>query len=37
VARQLDRLTAPDQMGELFKAACIFAPGLTPPGFEEVS
>jgi len=35
--RQLDRLTAPDQMGELFKAACIHSPGLTPPGFEEVS
>ena len=35
--RQLDRLIAPDQMGELFKAACVFTPGLTPPGFEEVS
>jgi len=37
LARQLDRLTAPDQMGELFKAACIHSPGLVPPGFEEVS
>ncbi len=35
LARQLDRLTAPDQMGELFKAACIHSPGLAPPGFEE--
>ena len=35
IARQLDRLTAPDQMGDLFKAACIHAPGLVPPGFEE--
>jgi NADH dehydrogenase [ubiquinone] 1 alpha subcomplex assembly factor 7 len=34
IARQLDRLTAPDQMGDLFKAACIHAPGLAPPGFE---
>jgi SAM-dependent MidA family methyltransferase len=37
LARQLDRLVAPDQMGELFKAACIYSPGLIPPGFEEVS
>ena len=35
IHRQLDRLTAPDQMGDLFKAACIFQPGLEPPGFEE--
>ena len=35
LARQLDRLTAPDQMGALFKAACIHAPGLVPPGFED--
>jgi SAM-dependent MidA family methyltransferase len=27
------RLTAPDQMGELFKAVCVASPGLTPPGF----
>ena len=32
--RQLARLTAPDQMGTLFKALAIHAPGLTPPGFE---
>jgi SAM-dependent MidA family methyltransferase len=34
IGRQLDRLTSPDQMGELFKAACIHSPGWTPPGFE---
>ena len=34
IGRQLARLTAPDQMGELFKAACIHSPGLVPPGFE---
>ena len=32
--RQLERLIGEDQMGELFKAACLFAPGLEPPGFE---
>jgi SAM-dependent MidA family methyltransferase len=37
IARQLDRLVGADQMGELFKAACIHSPGLVPPGFEEVS
>ena len=37
LARQLDRLTAPDQMGALFKAACIHAPGPVPPGFEEAT
>jgi NADH dehydrogenase [ubiquinone] 1 alpha subcomplex assembly factor 7 len=36
VGRQLDRLIAPDQMGRLFKAACVHAPDLVPPGFEEV-
>lgn len=35
IARQCDRLIAPDQMGELFKAACIHAHGLRPPGFED--
>jgi SAM-dependent MidA family methyltransferase len=35
IARQLERLVAPDQMGELFKGACIHAPGLVPPGFED--
>lgn len=35
IARQLDRLTAPDQMGTLFKAAAIFSPhSLSIPGFE---
>ncbi|MGV3580105.1 class I SAM-dependent methyltransferase [Brevundimonas sp.] len=35
IARQLARLTAADQMGELFKAAAIFAPrSLSVPGFE---
>ena len=32
--RQLARLTAPNQMGYLFKALAIFADGLEPPGFE---
>lgn len=34
IGRQLERLTGADQMGELFKAACIHSPGWTPPGFE---
>jgi SAM-dependent MidA family methyltransferase len=34
IARQLDRLVGEDQMGELFKALCIHAPGLTVPGFD---
>ena len=35
IERQLHRLTAPDQMGDLFKAACVFAPkSLSIPGFE---
>jgi SAM-dependent MidA family methyltransferase len=34
--RQLERLTAPDQMGCLFKALAIHASGLVPPGFEEL-
>ncbi len=35
IARQLNRLTADDQMGTLFKAAAIFSPRrLTVPGFE---
>lgn len=35
IGRQFHRLTAPDQMGELFKAACVFAPrSLAVPGFE---
>ena len=34
--RQLERLTAPDQMGTLFKALAIHSRGLIPPGFEEL-
>ena len=34
VFRQLDRLIGEHQMGALFKAACLHAPGLQPPGFE---
>jgi SAM-dependent MidA family methyltransferase len=30
---QVQRLTAPDQMGSLFKAVAIHGPGLTPAGF----
>ncbi|WP_174300465.1 class I SAM-dependent methyltransferase [Caulobacter sp. S45] len=33
IARQLHRLTAPDQMGELFKVVSIHTQGLAPPGF----
>jgi NADH dehydrogenase [ubiquinone] 1 alpha subcomplex assembly factor 7 len=33
IARQLERLTAPDQMGSLFKVAAIVTPGLLVPGF----
>jgi SAM-dependent MidA family methyltransferase len=36
VQRQLERLTAPDQMGSLFKALAIHSSGLVPPGFEEL-
>ncbi|MBO9706751.1 MAG: class I SAM-dependent methyltransferase [Caulobacter sp.] len=34
LARQLDRLTGGAQMGDLFKVACLFSPGLAPPLFE---
>ncbi len=34
IRRQLHRLTAADQMGDLFKACCLHSPGWTPPGFE---
>ena len=34
IARQLERLIAPDQMGELFKAAAIWT-GPAPPAFED--
>ena len=33
IARQLHRLIAPDQMGELFKVVSIHTQGLDPPGF----
>lgn len=33
IGRQLERLTAPDQMGTLFKAVAIHTPGLEPAGF----
>ena len=36
LARQLDRLTGAAQMGDLFKVACLFAPGLAPPLFEDL-
>ncbi len=35
IGRQLDRLTAPDQMGTLFKVAVAHQPGFEPPGFES--
>lgn len=34
IERQLERLISPDQMGELFKVACLCEPGFAPPGFE---
>ena len=36
IGRQLNRLVASDEMGELFKVCCLHAPGWTPPAFEEV-
>lgn len=35
IGRQLERLVGDDQMGQLFKAACLHAPGLAPPAFED--
>jgi len=35
IGRQLHRLVAGDQMGELFKACCLFSPDWIPPAFEE--
>jgi NADH dehydrogenase [ubiquinone] 1 alpha subcomplex assembly factor 7 len=35
IARQLARLIDPDQMGDLFKAACLYAGDAVPPGFED--
>ena len=37
IERQLERLVSPDQMGELFKVACIHTPGFVPPGFEGLT
>jgi NADH dehydrogenase [ubiquinone] 1 alpha subcomplex assembly factor 7 len=37
IERQLERLVSPDQMGELFKAACIHSPRFVPPGFEVMT
>lgn len=37
IARQLARLIAPDQMGGLFKAACVHSQGLQIPGFEATA
>jgi len=34
IGRQLERLIGEAEMGRLFKAACIHAPGFTPSGFE---
>jgi len=36
IARQLARLIDADQMGSLFKAACLYVPGMpAPPGFDD--
>ena len=35
IGRQLHRLIAADQMGELFKACCLHSPGWTPPAFGD--
>jgi NADH dehydrogenase [ubiquinone] 1 alpha subcomplex assembly factor 7 len=35
IERQFDRLTGEDQMGLLFKAACLHQPGFEPPGFDS--
>jgi SAM-dependent MidA family methyltransferase len=35
LGRQLHRLVGADEMGELFKAACIHSASLEPPAFEE--
>ena len=37
IGRQLDRLIAADEMGELFKVCAIHSPGWTPPAFEAVT
>jgi SAM-dependent MidA family methyltransferase len=35
LGRQLHRLVGADEMGELFKVACIHSPGWIPPAFED--
>ena len=37
LARQLDRLVGKAQMGALFKVACLCAPDLSPPLFEDAT
>jgi SAM-dependent MidA family methyltransferase len=37
IARQLDRLIGEAQMGVLFKVACLCAPDLSPPLFEDAT
>jgi len=37
IARQLDRLVGEAQMGKLFKVACLCAPDLSPPLFEDAT
>ena len=37
IARQLDRLIGKAQMGALFKVACLCAPDLSPPLFEDAT
>ncbi len=36
LGRQLNRLIAADEMGELFKACVLHSPGWTPPAFEDL-
>jgi SAM-dependent MidA family methyltransferase len=36
IGRQLTRLLAADEMGELFKACCLSAPGFAAPAFEDL-
>ena len=35
IGRQLHRLVGGDEMGDLFKACCLFSPDWTPPAFED--
>lgn len=37
IERQLERLVSPDEMGELFKVACIHSAGFVPPAFEALA